>query len=171
MLLIDRSPGAAVDYNDSAKYTKRVVVQHDMESATVEGRSLDVARSGEASSYMDEDRPFLPIVRIPYEQITTKDHAWIRVRAYVFVRDEVPGVPVFLNASFEYDLQSYAYRSFNVSQSGLKANEWNLVDWVYLTPEVRTIQDELKVHFWNQGGARIWIDDIEVSTYEPVHQY
>jgi hypothetical protein len=37
----------------------------------------------------------------------------------------------------------------------------------YLTPEVRTKEDNLKVYLWHRGKKKVLLDDLIVYAYEP----
>jgi len=56
----------------------------------------------------------------------------------------------------------YKYKGFDSENMNLDLNQWNNIEFDYLTPEVRTRQDSLKVYFWNRGKSTIFIDDFQV---------
>ena len=37
----------------------------------------------------------------------------------------------------------------------------------YLTPEVRSEEDNLKIYLWHRGKQKIMIDDLRIHVYEP----
>jgi len=50
----------------------------------------------------------------------------------------------------------------------IKPGKWNKIKLDYLTPEVRSKNDELKIHIWNKGKKTFYIDDINIELFEPI---
>jgi len=51
----------------------------------------------------------------------------------------------------------------------LKLNEWNRICFDYLTPEVRRKTNNLKVYIWYRGKEALFVDDLQVEIFEPIH--
>ena len=45
-------------------------------------------------------------------------------------------------------------------------NSWVLMSMDYLTPEVRSPKDNLKVYVWNEHGGPWRVDDLKVEVWE-----
>ena len=39
-------------------------------------------------------------------------------------------------------------------------------EFFFLTPEIRSIKDELKFDFWKKSPSSLWIDDFQLDIFE-----
>ena len=106
-------------------------------------------------------------IDIKYKDLTDHDHAWIQGSARVFIPDKYDEEPPLLVVSFHYRNKPYHYRALGIEKEEIKYNEWNEIKIDYLTPEVRTKEDNLKVYLWYRGKIKVLVDDLIVYAYEP----
>lgn len=110
--------------------------------------------------------PFAPAVDIPFAALTTRDHAWLRASARLWVGDSLPGAPPSLVLAFHHDGGAYKYRAVPWTLPADARRTWVPLTVDYLTPEVRAAKDNLKVYIWNEHGGTWRADDLQVLVYE-----
>jgi hypothetical protein len=118
---------------------------------------------------LDKDHPFSPGLDLQYKQITGKDHFWVRARADVFIPEGYSEDIPLLVISFHHKGKPYKYRGKGVIPGEIRYNDWNELGFDYLSPEVRSLRDNLKVYIWHRGTAQIQVDDLRVDVYEPLN--
>ncbi len=74
--------------------------------------------------------------------------------------------PPVLVATFHHKGETYQYRTANWAVPPGVHHTWLPVAMDYLTPEVRSPQDNLKVYLWNEHGGPWRVDDLRVEVWE-----
>ena len=170
LLLIDRAAKEKVP-GDLGNYSYRQLVFRNYENSVEDKGKLvkDTAFSGKYSLKLDPAFPFAPGIEIPYKDMTTKDYAWIRVSAMVYLLKPAEETPASLVASFEHNGKVYKYSAESIvnAKYHIKPLTWTMVSLDYLSPETRSPEDKLKVYFWLQGSSPLFIDDFKVEMWEP----
>jgi len=110
-----------------------------------------------------------PVLRIPYDRLTAKDHVWLEVDCWIDQPDDRAMPFVSLVTSFEHGGYDYAYQEMWTDTTKRAAGaRTHLVTW-YLTPEIRRPSDELVVRCRSDNDRPIYIDDLGVTVYEPLN--
>lgn len=118
------------------------------------------------SNKLSADSIYSPGIEMPYSEVTTKDHAWLRISAWVYpVVDVVENRFCFVT-QFTHKEIPYKYTILDSEKLNLKLNAWNEIKLDYLTPEVRRKDDSLKVFFWLKGKQPLFVGNIRISVYE-----
>ncbi|OYT11489.1 MAG: hypothetical protein B6I18_03980 [Bacteroidetes bacterium 4572_112] len=129
------------------------------------------SKSGNYSFVMDSSINFSPDFKVKYQDITDKDYVWLRVSAWIYPVHPLNETPAYLVVSFQHKGKNYKYKTIDLSNTEFKdkiiMNQWNKVSIDYLTPEVRSTNDNLIVYIWNTGKKEIYFDDIEIEVFEP----
>ncbi|HEY9114896.1 MAG TPA: hypothetical protein VIN10_09345, partial [Bacteroidales bacterium] len=113
---------------------------------------------------LDEKYVFTESIEYSFDELTSKDHAWIRIKAKVKSDWVNENQLLYLVASFHHKGVPYAYKAHEIQ---LPKGEWIDVQLDYLTPEVRKKEDLLKVYFWNKDGIKnVEVTDFVVEAYE-----
>lgn len=160
LLLVNRSFTGEYRFDDQEKYrlsrTSKIAFNKD-ENLLNEGK-LKFYRLG-------ENQEFLPIFEKPYRDVTTKDHIWIK--ASINVRNLGTtdiDLPCFV---FTMDRKEGAY---NYYAPGIKMNSkdsnWVNYSFLYLSPEIRSTKDLLKLYIWKRGKNRFDLKDVKVEFFE-----
>ena len=169
LLLVNRSYGTTESLSNEADYTSRLLKALDFEE--INTNDSIPALSGSNSFQLDSINIYTTAIESTYEQLTEKDHAWIKVTAYVYPTDNSIQNPFSLVVHFNHNNYPYKYRAFDSEKMNLQLNKWNKVTYFYLTPEVRKKYDNLKVYFWNRGTGKVFIDDLQVEVLECTAQF
>lgn len=120
----------------------------------------------ENSTQLDRNNIYSSGIEVPYSEITQKDYAWLRVRAWVYPTIDLVSNPFCLVVQFTHKGFPYKYKTLDSEKLNLKLNTWNELTLDYLTPEVRKKQDQLKIYFWLRGKQPLIVGDIRVEVYE-----
>ncbi|MBK9146898.1 MAG: hypothetical protein IPM12_03640 [Flavobacteriales bacterium] len=115
---------------------------------------------------LSTEQPFSSGPDIRYRELTNKDHAWLRISARLWVTDSSTTAPLIVCA-FHHNGPSYKYVTRSWDRGSVQRNAWNQLSFDYLTPEVRSKDDNLKVYFWNQAGGTHRVDDLQVEVFHP----
>jgi hypothetical protein len=115
---------------------------------------------------LDGQNPYAPGPDITYSELTSFDHAWIYASVEVFIPASYQGEFPMLVAAFHHNGEAYKYRTETVSPDSLKPGDWNTISFYYLTPEVRTPHDNLKVYLWQREPSTIYIRNFNVEVWE-----
>ena len=164
LLLISRSFDGIEKFNNPEDYKSKLVKKLDFEKD--ENKVNTFSHSGKYSFRLDNSKIYSTSIETPYYSLTKKDHAWIRVSAYVYHTQNLISNPLSLVVHFNHNDYPYKYMAFDLEKMNLKLNEWNKVSFDYLTPEVRKDDDNLKVYFWFRGNQPVYIDDLQVNVSE-----
>ena len=127
------------------------------------------AKSGKYSFLMNSNIEFSPDYKIAYHKITHKDYAWLRYTVWIFPTNATTAASLVI--SFQHKDKNYKYKTIDLDSPQLKdqmvMNQWNKISIDYLTPEVRSTNDNLIVYIWNRGKSDFYIDDIKIELFEP----
>lgn len=146
LLLVWRDPSGIEEMDTNRCYVERFLTKETF---------------GEEGFQTDSTVEFSPAVRIPYKEITGKDHAWMRIRCEIMPCAPVAENPGYLTVTFQHGEKNYKYRTFPLSDS-LAVGQWNPIEVMYLTPEIRIRTDELVIYYWHQGRQPVRIRNVEV---------
>ncbi len=164
LLLVNRAFDGKESPENESDYQARLLKYLNFESSPFPD-SIHV-HSGKFSMKLDQENPFSEGVIMPYYQLTQCDHAWLKISASVFTPSIIKKDLFRLNAHFDHQGKAYKYCSFDASEMHLKPNQWNVVMLYYLTPEVRSDRDTLRIYFWNRDEAKYFVDDMKVEILE-----
>ena len=156
LLLVERSTETREVFSDFDRYSKRLVFETSFQSNNDTAQALGLSGSN----------AFLSGPDLPFHQITSNDHAWIHAKAECFIPDSFEGAAPLLVASFHHQNQTYKYRAEALLVDSTSRGRWNSLDLWYLTPEVRTREDNLKVYVWNRTDSPIYIRNFVVEVWE-----
>lgn len=171
LLLIQRSSTAIDAFTNEADYNRKLLDFYDFEDPAHDPKNrFDTthAYSGKHSVFMDKDQLYSPLIRKKYHEITDDYYAWIRASVKVFPTSQESADNLYLAISFHYKGQGHKWRSVRSDrlETPLKANEWNTLAIDYLTPEMRSDDEELRVFVWNPNKVQFYMDDFKVEAFE-----
>jgi len=170
LLLIDRSFDGTEAFENEEDYTRRILEEFDMESIEDDRITNIMSYSGDHSLLLSSDLEYSPTIQVRYSEITDKDHAWIRSSVMVYLDSNERSIQAGLVVRFVHNDYNYKWRMLNMEDLDLVPGTWNRISVDYLTPEVRTVDDELKVLVWLNGEDPVYIDDLKVEVFEPIRR-
>jgi len=154
LLLVQRSITGEEQLVDESRYTRHIAYRNTFDDQP------------DSVFTLTDEVPFSPGPDIAYRELTGKDHAWLRVSARLWVTDSTSTAPLIVCA-FHHKGPSYKYVARSWDLSTAKRGAWNHLSFDYLTPEVRSVHDNLKLYFWNQQGGTHRVDDLQVEVFDP----
>jgi len=128
-----------------------------------------LVHSGKQAILTSETYEFGPAIDLSYETITDKSYTWIKASVWFYTTynpDELEGG---LNVNMSHEDYTFKYRETKISGKGFKANQWNKMEFYYMTPDLRSTKDKVKLFFWNRSKQPIFIDDLKLESFEPLH--
>lgn len=154
LLLVNRFFDGEERLADEAGYRRRLLYRNAFDDRT------------EGVLVLTGEQPYSPGPDVPYRRLTGKDHAWLRISARLWV-DSGATDPPRMVCAFHHRGGSYKYVARTWDPATVRHGAWNRLSFDYLTPEVRSPDDDLKVYLWNQPGGTWRADDLQVELFEP----
>jgi len=174
LLLVDRSNlNEKVPDNQSFEHTVLKILDFEKDSSNTDLHYSNLyAHQGAFSFVMDSSIQFSPAFKIKYKDINCEEYAWFRISVWVYPVYPLNETSTSLIVSFQHKGDNYKYRGIDLNKpeiaSQLKLNQWNKITMDYLTPEVRSKNDNLVVYVWNRGKKSIYFDDMTIELFSPV---
>ncbi len=170
-LLVNRSAdedGAIANINN---YKEKTMASFTYEKAPQgkEYAKCDTFGNGDKHSlFMSETNEFVDGFAMKYNQVTNKDHFWIKASVDIFIPENYQSESAIFVAHFNHgENGTYKYRNKSISNKDLKLKQWNHLTFLYLSPEVRNINDDFKVYLWHPNKTKIYIDNLKISVLIP----
>jgi hypothetical protein len=172
-LLVNRSADDYEPLIDPTNYSEKKIAQFSYKKAPQGKEYLHCTNLGiddSCSLIMNESNEFVDGVILPYFQITNRDHFWIKASVDVFISEsfsaESPRIVTLFNHG---ENGTYKYRNKYLLNNQLKKNQWNHIEYFYLTPEVRSNKDNFSVYLWHPSKEKVFIDNFNISVLTPIH--
>ncbi|MBL7950237.1 MAG: hypothetical protein JNM62_00840 [Flavobacteriales bacterium] len=154
LLLVKRSFGSEEHLDDASKYYMREVFRDDFHDRP------------DSILTLTAEAPYSQAFETTFEGLTNKDHVWIRATAKFWVGDTTSAPPTMV-IHFDHEGGTYKYLARDWVIPAQAKNEWISFSVDYITPEVRSVHDRIKVYIWNQRGTPMRVDGLVVQVFEP----
>ena len=164
LLLIDRGFDGSERFTNETEYDGRVLDFLTFDDGNGEV-SKEYSYSGCCSVELNLENEFSPYVETSFSELTSSDHAWVRITANVYPTENDLENPFSIVGHFSYNGFPYKYRTVNATDFDLIPNQWNKVQMDYLTPEVRTKNDKFRTLIWYRGNKKVYVDDLKVEVF------
>ena len=171
MLLVDRSVTGIERMTNPEKFNKKIIGIYDFATVNSSNRDHYIRDSFDSTRYclvMDSSLSFSPGLTIKYKNITGEYYAWIRATVEYKYSKDYKEENSLLVITFDHKGGSYKYFTGSLSYSDSTKTIWNKTTFDYQTPEVRSVNDELKVYVWHRGKNRVYIKNLIVEAYDPI---
>ncbi|MFN3875041.1 MAG: hypothetical protein ACK4L7_03890 [Flavobacteriales bacterium] len=155
LLLVERSYTGEAGMPDARRYRRSRLAELNLGQPHGDGQLLDPGR------------PITTEWRAPWRRATGCDHAWVEARCRL-QRPADGSAPAFsLVVTLRHRGHNYGYLARDVDWEGVAPGDWAEVAVWWLSPEVRTPDDELVVHGWLRDTLPIRAQRIMVALHEP----
>ena len=162
LLLIKRSFSGGNQFTDQEKYNRFLLNVMDFEDPEMKGNQMD--KNGNSFYRIEKDRTFFDIYKKNYNNLTNKDHLWIRVKMDVrFPKDFKGPVPILV-MTMERRGGNYGYKAFDIKPD--TTGQWREFSVDYLTPQIRSRSDRFHSYLWMRGDNSFDIDNVRVEMFE-----
>ena len=128
-----------------------------------------MAHLGKYSCMVTPESPFSFAYEEEFEDLTSQDHAWIKVSMWMQMTDSANITLPTLVTTFEHEGKAYMYSAMNLETDSTRIylpKEWILIESLYLTPEVRKKSDKFKAYFWMRGKGKVYVDQMKIEIFE-----
>ena len=170
MLELQRSYDPNEKFNDTSNhYKKQFLVYHNMDG--LEGpQDTSVISSahfitGGHSYRLSENVNYSPGIDIPFNKITSKDHAWIRFSFWFYavspLEEDRADVVIVTN----HRDKPYQYVTYPLENNSYKLNRWTKMTVDYLTPLLQGEEDRITAYVWYRGKKELFVDDVSVEAF------
>jgi hypothetical protein len=171
LLLIERSATGIDNFTNEDEYNRKVLYFDDFENPDeklADFYDTTVVFDGKYSFRMDSSRLYSHVIDHKYHEVTNDYYAWIRTTVKFFPANEESVDNVFLATSFHHKGHGHKWRALRSDRLGypVKAGEWNTMTFDYLTPEVRSDEEVLRIFMWNPNNVLFYIDDLQIEVFE-----
>lgn len=127
------------------------------------------SRSGNYSYKITPESTYGPTFRIHWEDMTQKEHVWLKVSCWVYSDvDYEISKPTF-TALLNHNNNQYIEKSrgFELEKYNLKSKQWQQFSFDYLTPYPLSLKnDVINVFPYIRGTGAFYIDDFHIEMYE-----
>ncbi len=167
LLLIDRGLEPEQILQSGQKFTSRLLAVFNFESA---GFVPDSSLLPGAHGYviqLNPAEPLSPKFEISYAELGLDEYGILKISTRLFNPHQAEANPVSIKAAFVHNGYPYHYRAKELTSELLKPGQWNEVQMLYLTPEVRRPSNLFHTNIWLQGEHNIYIDEMKVELLIP----
>jgi hypothetical protein len=171
LLLIERAHSDVEELGNEEEYSHKVLKLFDFETP-LKGRehfydTLTVYE-GLRSLRLDPTSPYSEGYATTFNDLTENYYAWIRASAWVYATDTLSMKQLRLVVQFDNEGKIYKYRSAVLSDEkfAARAGQWNKIHLDYITPEVVSKNDRLKVYLWYEGKEPVYVDNLKIELFD-----
>lgn len=113
------------------------------------------------------EQEFVDFKKTPYDQITSKDHAWIKLTGESEMIERGEDEEYLMVTCFSHDDMKYSYVTWSPTEvkSYSKDNKTTYFEFWYLTPEVRSPKDKFVFEIWNRAKSHVKIKNLRIETF------
>jgi len=155
-LLVERSTDGKDDILDPGSYNIRELFHE-----------IFLTGENKKGLIMDPHSPFSPSLSISFRELTDKDHVRINAKAEIEIPKGYSGESPRIVATMEHNGESYKYADRGLTYEQLKNGGTFELKIEYLTPEVRSPQDILKVYVWQYDTTAVYLRSFEIEALDP----
>ncbi|MCD4774138.1 MAG: glycosyltransferase family 39 protein, partial [Bacteroidales bacterium] len=147
LLLVERSVESSEQLKNEEDFNKSILGFWDFE----EKQYYDtITFSGNGSLKMNNRRDFSPAINIKFKELTKDYFAWIRAKVNIYLPESYSEAFPVLIITFQHQGKNYKYIA-KTFEKDITKGQWNSLSLDYLTPEVRSKEDNLMVYIWHRG--------------------
>jgi hypothetical protein len=168
LLLVDRSRPMELGPQQLDQYIRTTVQELRPDSDAERHRLVDsVHYDGSPAMRLSSEAMFSPGNRFVWRSIASHDHVWFKLTCRVFRPSTGPSPHVTVVTSFQHKGRDYAYRTTDVDPSETTPGAWHEAVVWYLSPEVRTPEDEFIVYYWALDAHTAYVAPMTLEVFEP----
>lgn len=167
LLLINRSLDGSMDFENRDEYVSDVLYRYSDLAEIKASELLPVDSFMLHGEWLSEEKAFSKEYKIKWKDLTTFDHCWLSIRAEIFCPEDFQPQDLCIVTTVERKGDNYGYSAISIQEDSLKRNAWNTIQYDYLTPEVRSGNDKIKIYAWYKGKSKVFLKEITATRYQP----
>ncbi len=114
---------------------------------------------------MAADAEFSPAIDIPYKTIGNNLH-WVKVSVDLYFPQQTIVNAPFLVITSVHKQENCKYYTRRIAKDSVRFDTWMHMERLYLTPEVRSRNDNLSVYLWNPDHAEFYIRLLQAEVFD-----
>ena len=150
-------------------YKKQFVCYHTMETTGPTSDSTFISQkhflTGKQSFRLSEKVIYSPGIDLPFNEITDKDHAWMRFSIWFYTDHLLKENEADIVLTLNHKGTAYQYCTYRLDNTSYKLNRWNKMSVDYLTPLLQDEQDKVTGYVWYRGDKELFLDDVSVDAF------
>ncbi|HXC06098.1 MAG TPA: hypothetical protein VNZ86_15180 [Bacteroidia bacterium] len=171
LLEVDRSNWQGTFNGKENDFSKKIIFYRGYEDTYTDTDMHFVTDTlffdGKHGLKLDSVNAFAPGIGKPFNELTNRSYAWIRMSAAVY-----PVVnPEISNSAFVACIESNGrvtdFITYDLKQAGAKTGQWNIITFDYLTPHLFHRYDKITLYYLNLGKKPVFIDAMKFELWEP----
>ena len=163
LLLVNRDFTGNINFENRDKYNKSLLIQNSFDGPSADNISKD--DNGNGYYHLMPNQEFALTIERKFKELTSKDHVYLIASFDARFHDKPKGqLPVFV-MTMEHNKWSYAYCTKEIKPD-TAFNKWTKFEMLYLTPEIRNVNDVFKCYVWKRSNDSFDIDNFKIETYE-----
>lgn len=170
-LLVNRSADENEAMVDLNMYNEKRILSNSFTTAPAGKEyalSDSIGKGDTHALWMNEKNEYVDGLSMKFNEVTTQDHFWIKAAVDIFIPQDYESESPLFVAHFNHGENGmYKYRNKSIPKDALKLNQWNHLEFMYLSPEVRSVQDDFKLYLWHPHKKQVFIDNLTVSVLIP----
>ncbi len=128
-----------------------------------------IKHTGKYSYVTDPLNPDCPPIEMMYKDISKKSYTWIKASVWLYSKYPADSINAIFSIELKHRGLTFKYKGYALDNSNFKANQWNKLEYYYLTPDdLRSKKDEVKTFFSNKSKYPVYVDDLLLESYEPI---
>lgn len=165
LLLIARNEKGIENLNMNKTLNRKIIGFEDMEYGIDPSFVKEPVYGGNYSQKI-VGNGFSKNIWTPFNATTSHYYSYLRVSCFVLIPTTIDSiVNANLCAQMEHRGKVYFWRSLNFETLEMQRNTWQYIEFIYLTPEVRSKDDIFKAFLWNRESSEIFIDNLKVEAF------
>lgn len=134
----------------------------DTGSTYVPGDSLKT----NAVYMLTSQQNFSPAIEFPYHTLTSKDHILVRAGTDLYYPHPPEKNSGSFVVTFLHKYWAHHYRTVETDQADITPGRWVHLELDYISPDLRSTKDVLKMYMWYRGQDTVYVDNLAVTIYE-----
>ncbi|MEZ5083166.1 MAG: hypothetical protein R2750_06930 [Bacteroidales bacterium] len=170
LLLIERHFDGIDRFRNEEQYNRKILYFNSFEQP--DGPHLKNYQNGESSAgeysfLIDEKTEYFSHYEKRMSFITNDYYAWFRVSMKIFPLELPRETNIKIVVGITHKGKIYKYRTIDISdyKEYSEPNKWYTISLDYLTPELRSKNDNFNVYVWNMGRNKAYIDELMVEVF------
>ncbi len=170
LLLVSRS----FSYNETMpspeNFNKKIIGEFNFTVPDVSKPDRYVKDIFDTAKYcfvLDSSCIYSPGLDMKYKNITGEYYAWIKASVEIFIPNTYNETLPALVVTFDHGGKVYKYATRDFKYEDGEKREWKKISLDYQTPEVRDVNDCLKVYVWHRGRKPVYVKNLKIEAYDP----
>jgi hypothetical protein len=148
------------------------IINFEVTQENIKPRYLtnNIYHSGSYSYQTDSINTESPAIEIMVKDITNKSYTWIKASIWLYTSSVIDSSNSYFSIELKHKGWPFKPKKHYITSGNCKKNQWNKLEYYYLIPDdLRSKKDKISILFKNNSKQVIYIDDILLESYEPIH--